>query len=92
MLHPDIYWWATGGLLRGNYVLHFNTVIVSGLLTLVQIRPNKKIPGFLDLNLLVKPRFFFRLSGKKYNLMHFERRNVYNYIFFQKIKMCAYPT
>ena len=29
------------------------------------------------LNLLVKPRMFFRFSGKKYNFMHFERRNAF---------------
>ena len=43
---------------------------------LSQIRPNKKnTPVFRVsqpyLNLLVKPSFFFRFSGKIYNLMHF---------------------
>ena len=47
--------------------------------TACSVRPNKKIPVFRVtrpyLNLLVKPRIVFRLSGKKYNFMHFERRN-----------------
>ena len=29
------------------------------------------------LNLLVKPRIFFKFSGKKYNYMHFEMRNAF---------------
>ena len=37
----------------------------------------KKIPVFRVtrpyLNLMVKPRSFFMFSGKKYNVMHFER-------------------
>ena len=43
------------------------------------------------LNLLVKPRIFFRFSGKKYNLMHFERRNDFQNvetIFFPRKKKC----
>ena len=45
------------------------------------IRPNKKISVFRVtrpyLNLLVKPRTFFRFSGKIYNFMHFERQNAF---------------
>ena len=41
----------------------------------------KKIPLFRVirhyLNLLVKPRILFRVSEKKYNFMHFERRNAF---------------
>ena len=39
------------------------------------------------LNLLAKPRIFFRLSGKIYNFMHFERRNAFQnakIIYFQR--------
>ena len=42
----------------------------------ISIRPNKKIPVF-RVNLLVKPRFFFQVFWKKYNFMHFERRNAF---------------
>ena len=67
------------------------------------IRPNPKISVFSVtrsyLNLLVKPRIFFRFSGKIYNFMHFERQNAFqnveNYIFFSKkiIKnVCAFLT
>ena len=46
------------------------------------VRPNKKMPVFRVtrpyLNLLMKPRFFFRFSGKKkHYFMHFERRNAF---------------
>ena len=48
---------------------------------IVLIGQIKKIPVFRVappyLNLLVKPRIFFRFSGKKYNFMHFERRNAF---------------
>ena len=44
-------------------------------------RPNKKISVFRVtrpyLNLLVKPRIFFRFSGKIYNFMHFERQHAF---------------
>ena len=39
-----------------------------------EIGPNKRIPVFRVtqpyLNSLMKPRIFFRFSGKKYNFMH----------------------
>ena len=57
------------GVLRKLFEMYVNAFIV-----LSQI---KKIHVFrltqLCLNLLVKPRIFFRFSGKKYNFMHFER-------------------
>ena len=47
----------------------------------ISTRPNKKIPVFMVtrfyLNLLVKPRNFFHVFWKKYNFMHFERRNAF---------------
>ena len=60
-----------------------------------------KIPVFRVtrpyLNLLMKPRISFRLSGQKYNFMHFERpfKMHQNHIFPEKIikkNVCAYPT
>ena len=43
--------------------------------------PNKKIPVFPYLNLMVKPIFFqiyfFRFSEKIYNFKHFERLNAF---------------
>ena len=67
------------------------------------IRPNKKIPVFRVtqpyINLLVKPRIFFRFSGKKNNFIHFERQNlfkIHKIVFFfpekKKKNMCSYPT
>ena len=44
-------------------------------------KAKKKLLGFRVtrpyLNLLVNPRIFFRFSGKKYNFMHFDRRNAF---------------
>ena len=44
-------------------------------------RPNEKILVFRVahpyLNFLVKPKIFFRLLGKIFFFMHFERRNVF---------------
>ena len=57
------------------------------------LRSNKKIHVFRVtrpyLNILVKPRMFFRFSEKKnYNFMHFERRisECISYIFYIFLK------
>ena len=66
------------------------------------LRPNKIISVFRvsgpNLNLLVKTRMFSGLLEKKYNFMHFERRNAFqnalNYIFseIKIIKKLSLPT
>ena len=65
------------------------------------LRPNIKIPVFKVrpyLNLLMKPRIFFRFSGEKNIVlcilkgkMPFKMHKII-YIFFPEKKMCAYPT
>ena len=86
-----------------GFVVHWHTFLMEKN----KIRPNKKkqTPMFRVtgpyLNFVVKPRIFFRYSGKKYNFMHFERRNKITFFskclskciklyFFQK-KICV-PT
>ena len=68
---------------------NFLTMTGSFLALIHEIRPNKQISEFrvtrIYLNLLVKPRFVFQISGKMYNFMHFE------FFFFFWKKMCV-PT
>ena len=67
----------------------------------MHIRPNKKIPVFRVtqpyLNLLVKPKSFFRFSGKNIILRILNGKMPFKMHFFfpetkDNIKMCAYPT
>ena len=65
--------WRFKGLL-------FPDLDVKKYIPLKSLRPNKKIPVFRVtgpyLNLM-KPRIFSGFSGKKYNFIHFERRNAF---------------